>query len=289
MFRHFVGNIYILEEPPSPSDTPLQLTLPDELLADVDDEQYRRELSKEQLAKILLFKEEMSQIFGNETFERLKNEGLLISGDPELITTIVKAIIGDKRAWRALAFLNSTSNEKWAWILHRVIKLVPAGWDTTYTKFVEFIRVLSLNWSLSIPDLLDQLSERDVTIEEFFKMERTATFKLTALLNDINVLQKEIVPEHRIDISPFIARLSKAFLPSCVMELEEYGLPRMLAKKIQAAGIINFEDDRIDLHGAIDQLRELRQDILEKTDGLEFFDRYVLKYFFEGIATPPHA
>lgn len=102
------------------------------------------------------------------------------------------------------------------------------------------MRVLSSNWIRSIPELLDQLSEQDVTIEELFKMERNATFKLTALLNDANVTQKEFVPENRIDISRFIARLSKAFLPACEMELEEYGLSRMLAKRIHAPGLINF-------------------------------------------------
>src|SRR3990167_3167583 len=48
MFRHFVGNIYILEEPPSPVEIQLELTFPDELLADVDDEKYKKELTKEQ-------------------------------------------------------------------------------------------------------------------------------------------------------------------------------------------------------------------------------------------------
>jgi hypothetical protein len=284
MFKHFVGNIYILEEPPSPTDTQLELTFPDELLADVDDEQYKQILTKEQLAKILQFKEEMAQLFRQETFERLKGEGLLISGDPELIAAITKAIYSDKKTWRALANLNSASNDYWAWIILRVVKLVPAGWDTTYTKFAEFVRGLSFNWSLSIPELLDQLSEHDVTIEEFFKMERNATYKLAALLNDINVIQKEIVPEHKIDISPFIARLSKAFLPSCVMELEEYGLPRILAKKIQASGLVNFEDENLDLHTAIDRLREIRPQVLGKVEGLDEFDRYVLDYFFEGVA-----
>jgi replicative superfamily II helicase len=78
MFRHFVGNIYILEEPPSPSETQLELTFPDELLADVDDEKYKQELSKEQLAKLLHYKEEMAQLMGKESFERLRNEGALI-------------------------------------------------------------------------------------------------------------------------------------------------------------------------------------------------------------------
>lgn len=284
MFRHFVGNIFILEEPPSPAETQLELTFPDELLADVDDEQFKQELTKEQLAKLLKYKEDMAQILGSESFDRLRSQGLLMSGDTELIAAIALAINNDKKTWRGLATLNGSSTEYWAWILRKVIKLVPAGWDATYTKFSEFVSVMSFNWTHSIPELLDQLSEQDVTIEEFFKMERNATFKLTALLNDVNVIQMEIAPEHKIDISPFIARLSKAFLPSCVMELEEYGLPRMLTKKIQASGLINFEDEKLDLHSAISLMRELQPDILEKVEGVDSFDRYVLDYFFDGIA-----
>ena len=285
MFRHFVGNIYILEEPPSPADTQLDLTFPDELLADVDEEKYKQELSKDQLAKLLHYKEEMAQLLGKEAFERLRSDGALISSDTELIAAIALAINSDKKTWRGLATLNAASNEYWAWILCKVLKLVPGGWDATHTKFSEFVRALSSNWIQSIPELLDQLSEQDVTIEEFFKMERNATYKLTALLNDINVIQKEIVPEHKIDISSFIARLSKAFLPSCVMELEEYGLPRMLAKRIHASGLVNFEDEDLDLHSAIDRLRELKPEILTGIEGLDDFDRYVLDYFFDGIET----
>lgn len=284
MFRHFVGNIYIVEEPPSPAEIQLELTFPDELLADVDDEKYKQELTKEQLAKLLHYKEEMAQILGQEAFERLRSDGALISSDTELIAALALAINSDKKTWRGLATLNAATNEYWAWILCKVLKLVPGGWDDTYTKFAEFVRALSSNWSQSIPELLDQLSEQDVTIEEFFKMERNATFKLTALLNDINVIQKEIVPEHKIDISPFIARLSKAFLPSCVMELEEYGLPRMLAKKIHASGLVNFEDEKLDLHSAIKLLRKIKPELLAKVEGLDSFDKYVLDYFFEGIA-----
>lgn len=284
MFRHFVGNIYILEEPPSPVETQLELTFPDELLADVDDEKYKQELTKEQLAKILHYKEEMAQLMGQEAFERMRNSGALISSDTELIAAIALAIKSDARFVRGLANLYAPTSDYWVWILNKVLKLVPAGWDASYTKFAEFVRALSNNWSLSIPELLDHLSEQDITIDEFFKMERNATFKLTALLNDINVIQKEIAPEYKVDISPFIARLSKAFLPSCVMELEEYGLPRMLTKKIHASGLINFEEEGLDLHSAIERLRELKPEILAKIQGLDNFNFYVLNYFFEGIS-----
>jgi hypothetical protein len=287
MFRHFVGNIYILEEPPSPAEIQLELTFPDELLADVDDEKYKQELTKEQLAKLLHYKEEMTQLMGQESFERLRNEGALISSDTELIGTIVLEIKNDPKFVRALANLHKPSSDYCVWTLsNKVLKLIPGGWDATYTKFAEFVRALSSNWSLSIPELLDQLSVHDITIDEFFKMERNATFKLTALLNDINVIQKEITADQNMDISSYIAKLSKAFLPSCVMELEEYGLPRMLAKRIHACGLINFEDEKLDLHSAIKLLRELKPEILAKTEGLDDFDHYVLEYFYEGIATP---
>lgn len=284
MFRHFVGNIYLLEEPPSPADIQLELTFPDELLADVDEEKYKQELTKEQVAKLLHYREEMTQLMGKESFERLRNEGALISSDTELIGSIVLAIKNDSKFVRSLANLHTPSSDYCAWTLaNKVLRLIPGGWDSTYRKFSEFVRTLSSNWILSIPELMDQLSVHDISIDEFFKMERNATFKLTALLHDINVIQKEILPGQKIDISSYIAKLSKAFLPSCVMGLEEYGLPRMLAKKIHASGLVDFEDENLDLHSAINLMRDARKAILSKTEGLGSFDRYVLEYFFDGI------
>lgn len=283
MFRHFIGNIYILEEPPLPVDTQLDLTFPDELLADVDEQEFKQQLSKEQVAKILLYKEQMADVLGQEVFDRLRNEGALISSDAELLAGIALEINNNRKTWRGLAILNSPSSEYWGWILNKVLRLAPGEWEFPYSKFIEFVKMLSANWQNSIPELLDKLDEQDVTIEEFFKLERNATFKLTALLSDINVIQKEVMPDQHIDISPFIARLSKAFLPSCVLELEEYGLPRMLAKKIHAAGIVDFEDENLSLHSALDMLNKMKHKIQEKVADLDGFDRYVLDHFFDGI------
>jgi len=284
MFKHFIGNIYILEEPPAPAETQLTLTFPDELLADVDDHEFKTELTKEQLAKILVFKEQMASVLGQGTFDRLRTEGALVSGDTTLITNIALEIGQNRNKWRGLIILNSDSTENWGWILSKVLRFVPGGWDVAYSKFIEFVRALSANWTSSIPDLMDAMNKEDVTIEEFFRLERNATFKLTSLLSDINVIQKEIMPEQHVDISPFIARLSKAFLPSCVLELEEYGLPRMLSKQIHSAGLIDFEDETLTLHRALDVLNKKRHEITNTLEALDPFDRYVLDYFFEGIS-----
>jgi hypothetical protein len=283
MFKHFIGNIYILEEPPKPADTQLDLTFPDELLADVDEKKYKQDLTKEQIAKIIFYKEQMTELLGKDVIERIQGEGTLMTSDMSLIRDIALDIHHNQNQWRGLGFLNSPEVENWEWILHKVIKLSPAGWDGPHGKFVQFIKILSRNWDLSIPSLLDQLDPLDLGIEQFFKLEKSATFKLTALLNDVNVLQKEILVEKNIDISPFIAKLSRAFLPSCVFELEEYGLPRMISKKIHAVKLMNFLDEELTLHGAIEKLNALRDVIPKKVPGLDAFDKYVLAHFYEGI------
>jgi len=61
-------------------------------------------------------------------------------------------------------------------------------------------------------------------------------------------------------------------------------LPRMLAKKIHASGLVNLEDEKLDLHSAIELIRKIKPEIQAKIEGLDAFDRYVLDYFFEGIA-----
>lgn len=58
----------------------------------------------------------------------------------------------------------------------------------------------------------------------------------------------------------------------------------MLAKKIYASGLINFEDEMLDLHSAINLLRDIQPEILGKVEGLDSFDEYVLGCFFDGIA-----
>ena len=283
MFKHFVGNIYILEKPPQPTDTQLDLTFPDELLADVDENEFKQELTKEQVAKIIHYKEQMAAVLGGDVFNRLQREGLLMSSDMSLLSDIAMEISHNANRWRGLGYLNSKTTEYWSWILPKVLKLSPGIWDCPYGKFVEFIKILSTNWEQMIPELLDQLDTLDITIEQFFKLERNATFKLSALLSDINVLQKEILGNQSHDISPFIAKLSRAFLPSCVFELEEYGLPRMITKKIHAAGIIDFSNDDLTLHDAIEKLNQSKMVVYEKTNDLDRFDHYVLDYFYEGI------
>lgn len=283
MFKHFIGKVYILEEPPISSDVQLDLSLPDSLLGGVDDEYLRDGLTQEQIAKIISFNEEMSDILGADTFSSMKRDNVFESSNSYLIRDIARDISGNPEEWNGLGYLNSSIVSDWDRFLFKAINFHPGGWGIEYGKFVEFIKVLSGNWSKTIPMLLRELDQYDIGVDEFFKLERNVTFKLAATLSDINIIQKKAL-DKPTDISPFISKLSHAFLPPLVYQLEEYGLPRMLTKKIHFLGIIDFEDETLELHDVIERLK-LRpiQDAIMSVPIFSEFDRYIISYFYEGV------
>jgi len=283
MFKHFIGKIFILESPPMDEQAELDLQVPDELLGGLDEEKYRDDLTADQIGKIIEYRHEMEALLGNAEYATLHDDGVFQSSDGFLLKRIAIDIKKDHR-WNGLSYLNSPNPDDWDRLLYKVIALVPGGWDIEYKKFVTFVKVLSNNWRASIPQLLAMLDGVDIGIEDFFKLERAAVFKLSALLSDINLIQKAVLKERHYDISPFVAKTSFAFLPPVVYQLEEYGLPRMISRQIQNTGLINFEDKDLTLHAAIDKFNQIGLDgILAGVQALDAFDQYLLAYFFDGI------
>ena len=58
----------------------------------------------------------------------------------------------------------------------------------------------------------------------------------------------------------------------------------MIARKIQNAKIIDFEEEGLTTQMSVSKLREVKDKIVE-IDTLDDFDKYILKYFYEGICT----
>ena len=66
---------------------------------------------------------------------------------------------------------------------------------------------------------------------------------------------------------------SDAFMPPAVYGLEEYGLARMICRKIHDAGVIDFTDPDLSLHKAINQLRDVSlRGIFRRVPALHEFD-----------------
>ncbi|SBJ10047.1 DEAD/DEAH box helicase [Klebsiella pneumoniae] len=284
MFKHFIGKVYLLSAPPKEENNELALTIPESLVGEIDEIEYNNILTPEQISAIIRYKEEMYSILGHETFNKLLKEGAFKSNDYFLIRDIAFDIVQKPKEWENIIYLNSNTPDEWEHFLYKIINLQPAGWGGKHSRFVSYIKIASLNWKLSIPQILEKLSKLGITIDDFFELEKTLTFKLTSLLNDVNVLLNELMPYKNTDISPFIFKTSNAFLPSVVYQLEEYGLPRMLTKKISTAFNLNFESESLTLHETIDYLKVI-DDIIDLSVAIDasLMEEYILDNFFEGV------
>lgn len=283
MFRHFIGKIFILDKPPVEEKTQLDIPFPEEILGDLDEKTFENELTKEQVAKIILYKQEMADFLGNEVFRRLQEENTFQTSDTELIKKIAFEMKSNPNDWNGLSFLNSMNTTNWDRMLYKIIRIQPGGWESEYTPFVEFVKVLKNNWFKSIPQLLKELEPYEIGVDDFFKLERKVTFKLSSLLSDINILQKEILKDKNYDISRFVSLSAHAFLPTVVYQLEEFGMPRMISKKIHNSKMMNFYDKDLNIHNALDYFNKIGRDRILKIDTLIDFDKYIIDYFFEGI------
>ena len=284
MFKHFIGKIYILEKPPAQEQTQLDIPFPEEMLGDIDETKYESFLTKEQVAKIQYHNEEMAELMGAKVYEELKEQSVFQSSNSELIKKIAIDLSQNPDSWNGLDYLNRFKPEEWDRLIKKIIRLQPGNWEAKDTTFTAFIKIIAYNWSKSIPELLHELEDYDIGIDEFFKLERNVTYKFSALLQDLNILQKRLLKHKNYDISRFIALCSQAFLPRVVFQLEEYGLPRMISKKLHASKIVDFHTIDLTIHSAIDLFNSIGlKNILAKTEGLDEFDKYILVYFYKGI------
>lgn len=284
MFRHFVGKIYILDAPPAEEAIQLDIPLPDQILGGLDEEQFKAELNDEQISKIIAYREEMQGLLGAEAYNSLVDGHVFQTSDAGLIKQIVIDMKRNSAEWAGLGYLNSEDPEAWERFLYKVIKLQGGVWGTSYRQLVAFIKVLSQNWQKAIPELLDELDADDIGIDAFFKLERNVSFLLASLLDDVNTLHKLTIADGT-DISPFVFKVSHAFLPKIVFQLEEFGLPRMLSRRIYNRGLIDFEDSELTLHGAIEWFNDYGKDSLCLAVQIEGFDRYIVDFFYDGITT----
>jgi hypothetical protein len=284
MFKHFIGKVYLLSTPPKEESNELALTIPESLVGEIDEIEYKNDLTPEQISAIIAYKEEMNSILGYDAFNRLLKEGAFKSNDYLLIKDIAFDIAQNPNEWVNITYLNSNAPDEWEHFLYKIINLQPAGWGVRYSKFVSYVKVASLNWKLTIPQILKKLATDGIFIDDFFELEKTLTFKLTSLLNDVNVLLTELIPHKNTDISPFIFKTSNAFLPPVVYQLEEYGLPRMLTKKISISLNLNFESESLTLHNAIDHLKAIDSVFgLSTTIDASLMEEYILDNFLEGV------
>jgi hypothetical protein len=188
--------------------------------------------------------------------------------------------------------LNSSTPESWNYILGKLcflnsqsLRWSNDGNPLQFKQAIKFIQVISKNWITSLPNLMLELKNENLTIEDFFALEKKICHNFSGYLNDFNTLNEIINSGNFIDISGFTSKCSNAFMPSVVLELEEYGLPRMITKKINHCKLINFDKNEMNIEQVISLLKFIgKEQILETCSKyLDDFDIYIIDNFFENI------
>ena len=282
MFKYFVGDIYLLEPPPEDEETQLSIEVPEQILGDLDEEHHASHLTSEQLERVIEYKNSMVEIVGREEWARLQRDNVLQDSDSRFLLLLATDMKIDPENWNGFAYLNSDSPNQWERILYKLINFKGSGWEAQYSKIVAVTKAIHRNWSTPLSTLLSDLDGRGISIDEFFQIERTVTFKLSALVSDANELYRIIV-DPTIDVSRFIARLSRAFLPGQVYHLEEFGLPRMISRKIQDSGLVDLAASNVNIRDIVEQFNAVGLERLLQIDSLSRFDKYILKHFVDGI------
>lgn len=285
MFRHFVGDVYVLEQPPEAQDQQLDLELPDALLGMEEVDHLLEDLSESQREKADQYSADINSIFDFAILRQMQAKGELQASDGSHIIKMFRDVRENPQAWNCLAFLNSDDVSKWDSAIYRVINLDRAGWDSRYRDVVAFVKVASSSWVCTIPQQLEALAKDNLGIGEYFKLERLMTFKLSSLLGDINAIHARLYPDRGFDVSKFIFRMSHAFLPPVVYQLEELGLPRMLSRRIHDSGLIDFTAEELTLGDATDFLRTNAHQVKVALRGV--FEVYLFEYFLEGVSSRP--
>ena len=274
MFKHFIGKIFVLDKTPQNETIQLSLPLPEDIVLN-ETELESIELPQDQKTKIIIDNKELESKFGDDY-------ALIQTAKTSQIKTIVSELEKNKKKWNGLNYINSSNPDNWGYLLNNFLWMM--RWEYKQAdkdKIVDAIKICSNNWSKPMATILDELKDIDMGIEEYFSFEKKLTFDMASFLSDFNIIQKKIL-DITVDIEPFIMKIRSAFLPPVVFLLEEFGLPRTISRKIHDSYLVDFEENGLTTQGAIEQLVDKMNDVY-RIETLDFFDKYILDYFYQGI------
>ncbi|UIL31382.1 hypothetical protein LZK75_36895 (plasmid) [Rhizobium leguminosarum] len=164
MFKHFVGNIYLLDEPPKDEDSQLEIEFPEEILGDLDEEEDGEKLTAEQLDRIIEYRRSMSDIIGGEEYARLRRDNVLHDSDSEFLLRLATDMHNNPDDWNGFAYLNSSNPSQWDRMLYKLLKFRQMN-DARHGLIVAATKAMSDNWRRPLSRIL---SDAGIDIDDFF-------------------------------------------------------------------------------------------------------------------------
>jgi len=280
MFRYFVGRVFLLVKPPEQADTLLNLNFPDDVALSLDPDNPGVELNQDQRELQRRYHAEMEELIGADHYHNLKELPIVQAASPTVFRDMVETIIANPEWPTNHRALLRYKTYDWREPLDEVIKAFGGG---NARNMQIAVWKMSENWNQSTSAVIAELGEWGVPVDDFFSLERSISYNLSTTLALINAIRLELV-EDAVDLSPFVSRLSYAFLPRLVYQLEEYGLPRMISKQLSRAEMFDFENEEKEISDIISEFQQVGcQRVVEALPNKHPFDEYVLKHFFDGI------
>lgn len=284
MFKYFIGKIYNLVPPPPAETTTLNLQLNEDFLVQYNGGDGNEPLTKEQLAKIIAFNDAIDTLVGEkDSYRKVVANEPIMSMNPDEFRKNLEHLKTSKH-WKKLRILNDENSEKWKNVLYYLLlKTSPKNQGVNREELQLYLQIAPKAWKSELKDILQEFSDKGVSADKYFAIEKCATFSLASRIHDMSRAYN-LVHSEKVDLSPFITRLSSAFLPKLVYSLEEFGMPRTVSRKIQNSGVIDLERTDVPMNQLLREMQtigaeELKQAIKCK-DG---FDAYIIDNFFDGI------
>lgn len=283
MLKYFVGKVYLLEEPPAQENTILDIEFPEDVVEMLDSENPGVEINDEQNNQIKEYESYMSETLGKDVFNKIRNNSLIKLCKPSQLRFLVGKIKENRNWPNGFESLASTNSYYWRNPISDVADMLG---DNMKGLMKIAIWKFPQNWQKSMAEIHGELVKDgyEFSQEDLFHAERYMSFNLCSILNVISILKRLIYPDTP-DISLFLAKAANAFLPKLVYQLEEYGLPRTLSRKIQNSGLIDLENDEMEVSDIIEEFKKISYDKLtESIQDIHQFEKFILKYFYSGIS-----
>ena len=265
---------------PSQENTKLRLEFPDDVVKKLDGNDPGIKLNNEQYVKIQRYQDEMIELLGTDIWHRIERIPQIRSCKPSMLKIIAEKLKTDSNWPTNCDALQNNNTWEWRDALGDIIEILEYH-RKGHLRY--YACACSNGWKMTIKELYNTVKDYGITYEDIFTFERYVSFNLSSIIAVINIIRQELYPNSS-NIANFVYKASNAFLPKIVFQLEEYGLPRMISKKIQNAGLINLEDDSKEITIVIQEFNTIGIEYLEqKIPNLHSFDKYILKHFMNGI------
>ena len=304
MNKYFKSNAYRLTEKnfkPKEKDLKVNIEINAQTLFDYKDNLFYEHITEDIKIEIDDFQNEMIEKIGNSEFYKITSENL-IKNDRKTVLEITNNLSNKKQndINKLIEQLKPFESEEWKnnhEALYSILKqysniilnklYINFNKNSDNDKLINISKAIifiSYNWDKTILEIVDNLKSINLSIDDYFIMESFITFNLYNLFSDIDTIQKIILGDNKLNLSPFVIKLQSAFLHPHVYTLEEFGLPRMLSKTIDKFNIIKFDfNDNGDINKILKEFKENKDKIKELFDK-NSFDYYILKYFYDGIS-----